>query len=1145
MSGAFQGRYRDEFGVVREADGSPVVQGALVQTKPEPGTYDDGRTGLFGKAAANISNLIGAETFYNKDQGLIPAFKNTMTGLGHMVGAFSPFTFSDPKPTGIDLGRGRGAYTQAPQVTGFQVPPMLEELRDANNRAKLGVTNDLDGLTIAGSAMMGGGFGMKAAEAANLGSKISLGDRVVARAKMRNEGPPLDWYDVASEEQFPSSYPAVEGSWGYIQDVPWSGEQRAMGKYEPMLDMADGRAANERVANDPLSKVTTLEGRNLYSNSDETSGALGAFAQPLLDYTTNQYEAAFLREPGAFGAGMRSGPSTPVEPVPGRVLNEGFYSVLDEALAGAQMKQGNAQAWTNAFKKAGVKDSEIYWRGLDDFLKSKNPNAKITKEEIAQHLSDNEVRVHSKTHTEDGYSAESLRDSELENLHSSFADNFDPKDYGFKIEEYVPDDDAIQRYIQHSGLKIVEEPADLFGGAPSYAVKYDGAPAYGRYDTMEEAQAGRLEFAKQKLINQNDPYRLTKDGEEVSTHGSEEDAWDSALEDAMLQEERRIEEMSDRELFRQTDTEPAATAGGYMEAEKPSGGSDYRETILVTNPQTLARKNSGGWTSGTGLSRDGIHPDSLYDHVPGWRLEEDYTDMMNPGQSGTLVHELQSRWHARGSEKGWKSAVDPVKHQELEDAAKREADAYYALEPKTKYTTTYAPTGHSGQIIKWKHDAPDDVRTRSGNLLNLRDLAYRNSQSIADATREIERKNGRIERFKKKLESEQGLTPEQASDIERFISEDLSHISEQQDRIRSAKDLYDTEIAPYVEETWDAQDSNQYKEDRWNTYYTWKNAVDSARLRMAEAGWRLLGYGKGAEPGPWVAGDKSDIMALLLKQGLYEAAQRADDFFGVQGPDRMKARYGERGPHEDYGRVDPKTGKEAGVIPKTLEKLIRMHNKDAKLERIYPGKAPKARGAFFEEPYRTSLDDTDAPRMAFGAPVTPMLGPKSHMNPLTSQLRVTDVVLTKDHKGDPVYVLRTTGEYKDQVFSEADPEDGYYVGSSGGVTRGLRSSYGGRNGEKAFHAAAFKSKAAAENAMRDINKSLLKESRRLRDPEYLKERFAEEDPVGEPFWGVRLDKKTRDSIAKRGFPLFVNASGGGPWAEALGAFMLSKDREGQ
>lgn len=837
--------------------------------------------------------------------------------------------------------------------------------------------------------------------------------------------------------------------------------------------------------------------------------------------------AAFLAQFDREGQGLLFGDEQRAKPAyEQRQLDaNGLYSVLDESLPKINRKQANAQAWLNEMKKLGVKDQEIYWRGLDDFLKSKGANGQFSKDEIAAYLGNNKVKIWDETHTTDGTTAEQLRDSEYENLRERIGYDFDPTDWGYKIEEYEPSAEEITKHIARTYKIQKTDQSDLFADdtqAPegSYAVLDDDGTVREYADSKEDAERAAREFAKEDLIKQAEEdgeswVLYDKDGDEYNRYGDEDEATDKARELAADNEHGRISNMTDQEVWDEfgDGSERGTMAEGYMGA-KPEGGANYNETVFGIDPATLARKGSKGWTSKTGMRRDSAHPDSPYNHALGWRLQEEYRDLMNPKQTGLLAHEAQSRWTAEGGKHGFKQQVSPERVAELQ----READTAEASWRGFAESDPHVEFG--SRVVRFRDGTSKDVLGKANANLSQRNWA----QSALDrATRDLNYETRVLAQEQKMLDE----TPPDGQIEHRTneLASQKAYVARAEEKVRAAQDSLSAlekeweEISPLIEEDFDmSQAAEGQMTPSQQRYRDFVQQRKQLKLRYDEAAARLhSASGGGIEPGPFVT-EKADLMGLLLKTGLYQAAKEGHDFFGVSGAKRLIERWGDDSPHEDYGRIDPKTGREAGVIPMSLQKLARMHKKDAKVEPLYPGNRKVSKGYYNESP-----DQFEAGGYANQLPLET---PAAQARRFSTSSKVEEVVLTVGANGEPVYTLKASGSRSGEYAT--------YLTDKGTAVQ--LKDYRGQFRPDMLQ---FKTREAAEAAMQQINKSKVKNYREINDPEALKSAFEENDPVGEPFNAVRLDDDLRESIRKRGFPMF--AAGDERAALMAGAFAESSN----
>jgi GNAT superfamily N-acetyltransferase len=96
------------------------------------------------------------------------------------------------------------------------------------------------------------------------------------------------------------------------------------------------------------------------------------------------------------GTGFRySRESTTVEPIPNDIGPLGFYSALSRNIAALDTKASTPAGWkqaiTGMIKKGAVKQDEVEWTGLNDWLDLQE--GRVTKEQVNEFLQNNGVRV--------------------------------------------------------------------------------------------------------------------------------------------------------------------------------------------------------------------------------------------------------------------------------------------------------------------------------------------------------------------------------------------------------------------------------------------------------------------------------------------------------------------------------------------------------------------------------------------------------------------------------------------------------------------------------------------------------------------------------------------------------------------------------
>jgi hypothetical protein len=69
-----------------------------------------------------------------------------------------------------------------------------------------------------------------------------------------------------------------------------------------------------------------------------------------------------------------------------------FYSAVDKAVDDLPINKATGQQWLGTLTNKGVKNEEMDWRGLQDYL-AENANRPVTKEEVQKHLAENKVEL--------------------------------------------------------------------------------------------------------------------------------------------------------------------------------------------------------------------------------------------------------------------------------------------------------------------------------------------------------------------------------------------------------------------------------------------------------------------------------------------------------------------------------------------------------------------------------------------------------------------------------------------------------------------------------------------------------------------------------------------------------------------------------
>ncbi len=273
----------------------------------------------------------------------------------------------------------------------------------------------------------------------------------------------------------------------------------------------------------------------------------------------------------------------------------GMFSAAERAAVGLKQERGSASQMLSMIKKAGVKDEEIVELGLDKFLEG---NRKVSKDEIVDHLVENQITVEETVLSGAGY------DLTLD---------------GNKIGEF-PTYEAAETHMK----KLVD---DSLG---ENAIANDWADAFARYE-IEESDAstkhasyvepGAVEGSYRELL-----LRLPKQRDKPQRIARFDDATFYEMPDG-----RWVDNQNPDLVDMSFDSIDALRAEGAEFSTIESGQA-------VKAGQSSADTYTGG--------HYGEHPNVLA-HI---RFNE------RPGPNGERVlflEEIQSDWHQEGRKKGY------------------------------------------------------------------------------------------------------------------------------------------------------------------------------------------------------------------------------------------------------------------------------------------------------------------------------------------------------------------------------------------------------------------------------------------------------------------------------------------------------------
>lgn len=609
-------------------------------------------------------------------------------------------------------------------------------------------------------------------------------------------------------------------------------------------------------------------------------------------------------------------PAKPPKPIVPRDLNpedQGFYSQQIEALKTIPMKSGNAQQWANALKKAGVKDEELKWTGMGDWLKSKG-NEKIPAEEVRQYAEENKVIPNTERYVNEKGDSDGYTDDEVwERAHESA--------YESDLEHYRNDRlsvDLDTEYMREfKDNHSIEHEPDILDPDKPYVI-HDGETKnndiVGRFATEKEAEEA-LDRMAEDSARENDKWAVFDDGDHVRSYDSESSA-ERGLNDIAHQyandadpsDQGSIDDW--REWLDMPEKSDSRTIG-YLD-DRPEGGENYTERVMDTPRSALQRQGSEGFSD--------THIDWPQENIPGWLLTEDYKDKLT-GKKVHFVHEAQSDWSQKAIDQGFKSrdqaALDQA-YREYQDAIQAEGLAKEAA-PFAAKDGTYYKMGEEDKYTANRHYRT--VREYEG--LVSREQAY-----VKKDLENVQEMEKRIAELKTNLTS-QNAVPEALERQIRYTEDQLAGYRRQYE-----SDLADVASAQArLDDTMREQQEfmAQFPQVPAEQAEPLIAAHQQAKLRRDEARTKHEALRRGIERGPWI-NDVPEVTKLLMKRGLIDAANEGADYFSWSAPEMVSSRWGER------GYTEPLYGK---MIPNTALKLAREHDPNVKMDQVLVGDARK------------------------------------------------------------------------------------------------------------------------------------------------------------------------------------------------------------
>jgi hypothetical protein len=297
----------------------------------------------------------------------------------------------------------------------------------------------------------------------------------------------------------------------------------------------------------------------------------------------------------------------------------GFYSKASEEIKKITQNKGSGQQYKSMLIKAGVKQDELDWLGLDEVLSK----GKVTKAEIEQQINDNKVRLVEVNAIDDGTGEAMNWSYEPERLTQEEA-------YGY---DYISEEAEQIMEDFNSDLSELDVPM-----------------------TQEEAIAKlELEYAEnpvERYVDENTGYTITGNddlGYSIFRRKEESDYYGNRLNDMGSDNYNLLEMQLQAENIARDNGDLSEYGGSTRHKERTVDegltGDNYTETKLILED-----------------SKDGdFYEDAHYDDANIVASIRHTDRIADDGSKVFFVEEIQSDWGQQGRRDGFKKSEEEMK----------------------------------------------------------------------------------------------------------------------------------------------------------------------------------------------------------------------------------------------------------------------------------------------------------------------------------------------------------------------------------------------------------------------------------------------------------------------------------------------------
>jgi hypothetical protein len=307
----------------------------------------------------------------------------------------------------------------------------------------------------------------------------------------------------------------------------------------------------------------------------------------------------------------------------------GFYSKASEEIKKITQNKGSGQQYKSMLIKAGVKQDELDWLGLDEVLSK----GKVTKAEIEQQINDNRVRLVEVNAIDDGTGEAMNWSSEPERI---------------TPEEAYGDD-----YIAEQAEEIME---DFNSNLSEYSL--DDVPMT-QEEAMAEAIARYDDNPVERYVDENTGYTITGNddlGYSIFRRKEESDYYGNRINEATF-------DSSDTYNLLEMQLQAENIARDYGDLSEYGGSTRHKE-------RTVDKGLTGDNYTETKLiledSKDGdFYEEAHYDEANIVASIRHTDRIADDGSKVFFVEEIQSDWGQQGRRDGFKLDAKEYKDMEI------------------------------------------------------------------------------------------------------------------------------------------------------------------------------------------------------------------------------------------------------------------------------------------------------------------------------------------------------------------------------------------------------------------------------------------------------------------------------------------------